>query len=300
MRRFLSIVLVVLFSITAVFASWSAAESSGRQGKLFLWKARSATNCVYILGSIHLVRPSLYPLAEEIERSFELSDILVVEVNLEQFDPQLVAQMFIERGVYSGGSALKDHLSQETFTLTADKLAGLEMDFASVALFKPWFLSITLVTLELLKLGFDPEYGIDKHFVLKAKDSKRILELESLEYQLDLFDGFSDRQQELFLFSTLLDLDIIEKEMDSMICAWENGDTGKLEEILTQGLYAYPEILPIYDKIFYQRNKNMASKIEGFLKGEDTYFVVVGAGHLVGSKGIIQLLKNKGYSVRQL
>ena len=274
-------------------------SASGSKGKVFLWEAKSARNSVYILGSIHLAKPSLYPLDKRIEGAFKGSDALVVEVNIEAFDPITLQQVFMERGIYSDGSTLEDHLSKKTFKMVSDKLGGSGLGLGPMAVFKPWFLSITLATLELLKLGFDPEYGVDKHFLRKAK-GKRILELESLEYQLGLFDGFTDKQQDLLLFSTLLDLKIIEKEMNNLIKAWENGNADKVEEILMKGLDEHPEILPIIEKIFYERNRNMVLKIEGYLGTDDTYFVVVGAGHLVGEKGIIQLLKKKGYSLEQL
>jgi hypothetical protein len=168
-------------------------------------------------------------------------------------------------------------------------------------MYKPWFLAINLVMLELVKLGFDPNYGVDKHFIDKAKGVKEILELESVEFQIDLFDGFNDRQQELFLMSALLDLDLIREEMDNMISIWERGDAKGMEEMLRKGLREHPEILPIYNKIFYERNKKMALKIEGFLDdGAENYFVIVGSGHLVGKEGIIQLLKDKGYFLEQL
>ena len=269
-------------------------------GKVFLWEAKSAKNTVYILGSIHLARPSLYPLDRRIEDAFDRSDTLVVEVNIEAFDPVALQQMFLERGVYSDGSTIRDHLSEETFNLVIDKLGGLDLGLTQMVLFKPWFLSITLVTAELLKLGFNPEYGVDKHFLTKAKGKKKILELESLEYQLNLFDGFTDKQQDLLLFSTLLDLNIMEKEMGNLIKAWERGNATRMEEVLMQGLDEHPEILPIVDKIFYERNRKMVLKIEDYLGANDTYFVVVGAGHLVGEEGIIQLLKKKGYSLQQL
>ncbi|MCK4912388.1 MAG: TraB/GumN family protein [Candidatus Omnitrophica bacterium] len=277
----------------------SSRKPSTREGNVFLWKAKSEKNIVYILGSIHLARPSLYPLDKRIEDAFSNSNTLVVEVNLEDFDQALLQQMFIERGMYSDGSTIRDHLSEETFKLVVDKMGNLGLGFAQMVIFKPWFLSITLATTELLRLGFDPEYGIDKHFLKKAKN-KKILELESLEYQLNLFDGFSDEQQDLLLFSTLLDLSVMEKDMDGMVKAWVNGNAAKLEEILMQGLDEHPEILPIVNKIFYERNENMTVKIENYLDTNDTYFVVVGAGHLVGEKGIIQLLNKKGYSVQQL
>lgn len=56
----------------------------------------------------------------------------------------------------------------------------------------------------------------------------------------------------------------------------------------------------IYEKLIYERNRNMVSKIEEFLRTKETYFVVVGAGHLVGKKGIIEMLRGKGYPVEQL
>jgi len=277
----------------------SSPKSSRVENKVFLWKAESENNTVYILGSIHLARPSLYPLDKKIEDAFDSSKVLVVEVNLENFDPVLLQQMFIERGVYSDGSTIREHLSDKTFKLVTDRIGGLGLGLSQMVLFKPWFLSITLATTELLKLGFNPEYGIDKHFLKKAKN-KKILELESVEYQLNLFDGFNDQQQDLLLFSTLLDLAVIERDMDSLMLAWKNGNARKMEEILMQGLDQHPEILPIVNKIFYERNKNMTVKIENYLNTKDTYFVVVGAGHLVGKKGIIQLLNKKGYSIQQL
>ena len=299
MKRFFSVIFLISFLTSTAFADYSGIDSFNQEGKVFLWEAKSAKNTVYILGSIHLARASLYPLDKKIEDAFARSDALAVEVNIEAYDPVVLQQMFMERGVYSDGSTIGDHLSEETFKLVVDKMRSLGLGLTQTVLFKPWFLAVTLATLELVKLGFNPEYGVDKHFLIKAKN-KKILELESVEYQLNLFDGFTDKQQDLFLFSTLLDLNIIEKEMDDLIEAWENGDVVKTEEILMQGLEQYPEILPIVDKIFYQRNIKMAAKIENYLDTNDTYFVVVGAGHLVGEKGIIQLLKKKGYLLHQL
>ncbi len=56
----------------------------------------------------------------------------------------------------------------------------------------------------------------------------------------------------------------------------------------------------VYEKLVYQRNRRMTAKIEDLLRSKDTCFIVVGAGHLVGKKGIVELLKTKGYSVEQM
>ncbi len=297
--------LVVLLGLCIPLASaepivWQDSSITNSSDKNFFWQAKGSNNTVYILGSLHLAKPEFYPLDEEIENVFKASDALVVEVDIGRIDQFQLQQKFFEKGLYYGSETIADHLSEETFELTKDKLASLGIDINYMIMYKPWFLAINLVTLELVKLGFDPNYGMDKYFMDKARGNKDILELESIDYQINLFDGFNDRQQELLLFSTLLDIDIIEQEMEKIISFWQSGNTEGLENILRKGLNEYPEILPIYKKLFYERNEEMTKKIETFFGQGKDYFVIVGAGHLVGKKGIIQLLKEKGYSINQL
>jgi len=159
---------------------------------------------------------------------------------------------------------------------------------------------MTLVALESLKLGFDPNYGIDKYFLSKAEGKKKILELESLDYQIDLLSHFSDKEQELFLIYTLKDLNIMEQELDKLTQAWTTGDTKGMESILTRSVSEDKRLSPIFEKLIYERNRKMVSKIEDLLRTKETYFVIVGAGHLVGNRGIIEILKGKGYFVEQL
>lgn len=158
---------------------------------------------------------------------------------------------------------------------------------------------MSLAALESMKLGLDPNLGIDKHFLSKA-EGKRIMELESLDYQINLLSGFSDKDQELFLIYTLKDLHIMEQEVTQLIRAWESGDTQAMESILTKSLSEDKRLSAIFEKLVFERNRRMASKIEDFLRTKETYFVIVGAGHLVGSRGVIGLLGGKGYLIEQL
>jgi uncharacterized protein YbaP (TraB family) len=156
------------------------------------------------------------------------------------------------------------------------------------------------VSLEISKLGFDPNYGIDRYFLSKASETKKILELESLEYQFHLSSSLPEKDQELFLLYTLKDIKVLEKQVDRLIKAWSTGDERGIESIVTRTVKEDKKLVPIYEKFIYQRNRDMASKIEDYLKAKETYFVIVGAAHLVGSQGIIQILKGKGFTVEQL
>ena len=71
---------------------------------------------------------------------------------------------------------------------------------------KPWFLAMSIESLEFQRLDYDPANGIDVYFAGKAAGEKQIVELESFDYQIRLLSGFSDRRQELFLLYTLKDL----------------------------------------------------------------------------------------------
>ncbi len=293
--RFLVIFFVIVILSTFILIPNPLSQSK----KNFLWKVQSKAATVYVLGSIHFLKKEMYPLNESIEKAFDQSDVLVVEANLNEVG-KVDMQKFMRVALYPEKDSLEKHLSTETYEWVKKELPefGLPLELANKQ--KPWFLALTLVSIEILKLGFDPNYGIDKHFLSKATGKKKILELESIDSQVDLFSNLSEKEEELYLLSTLKDLKVAEQEVNKLIEAWALGETTSMESIIMRKVKEDPRVSIIYDKLLYERNKNMVTKIEDYLKGKETYFVVVGAGHLVGNKGIIELLKGKGYLIEQL
>jgi uncharacterized protein YbaP (TraB family) len=267
--------------------------------KNFLWRVQSKKSTVYILGSIHMLKQEIYPLSGTIENAFDASDVLAVEADINDIS-RLDVQSFMESAFYSGDDTLDKHVSSSTLETIKEQTDRVGLPFEVVMKQKPWFLGLMLESLELMKSGYNPDYGIDKYFLSKAGNKKKVVELESLEYQMDLLCGLNDNEQELFLLYTIKDLKILAQEVDSMVEAWKSGAADSIESTVTKSFTDDRRFLSLYDKLVYKRNRNMTIKIEGFLKTQRTYFVVVGAAHLLGDKGIIQLLQRKGYSVEQL
>jgi uncharacterized protein YbaP (TraB family) len=267
--------------------------------KNFLWKVQSKTNTLYILGSIHFLKKEMYPLNKKIEDAFDKSEVLVVEANINDIG-QIDIQRLLETAFYSGNETLEKHVSRETYELVKKEFGGLGIPLELVNKQKPWFLALTLTSMELVKLGFDPSYGIDIYFLSKATDKKNIKELESIDYQINLFSKFSDNDQELFLLYTLKDINVLGQEVDKLMQAWTSGDTKTMESIISKSIGDDRRMSSIYEKIIYERNRNMALRIEELLRTKQTHFVIVGAGHLIGNKGIIEILRGKGYDVEQL
>ena len=287
-------VFLILFLIAPAFSAWGA-EPCGH--KNFLWKVSSKTATVYLLGSIHYLKKDAYPLNIAIEDAFSRSNVLAVEANV--IDPdKLYFTKFIGSAFYSGDETLDRHVSAGTYDLVAGEFGkfGLPMEILSRE--KPWFLALTLSALELLKAGFEPGYGIDMHFLSKA-GQKKIVELESVDYQVDLLSSLSDAEQESFLVHTIKELETLSRESDKLLRIWKAGDEKGLETLLPAG-GTDQGMAPVYEKLIYTRNRSMTAKIEEILRSKDTCFVIVGAGHLVGKKGIIELLRGKGYAVEQM
>ncbi len=278
----------------------TASKIPSQGKKSFLWKVASGNSTVYLLGSVHIAKKELYPLPKNIEAAFRSADTLVVEVNINDTDALLsTQQLTLQASMYAQPDTLEKHLSAKTHELARTKLGELGLDISQFGMFKPWFVAMTIMGLEMKRLGFDPEWGVDIYFLRQAA-GKKIVELENADFQIKLLSGLSDSQQNLFLFYTIIDLNNLEKGLDALLQAWSLGDIAAMEELTFRGLAEHPEMLPIYEKLLYERNITMASKIEGFLKEGGTRFVVIGSGHLLGSKGILKLLERKGYIAEQL
>jgi uncharacterized protein YbaP (TraB family) len=205
-----------------------------------------------------------------------------------------------QKGMYQGEETLKDNISKKAYQLVSDKMKKMEMDIEGFEKSKPWMVAMTVLQRKLMQLGFNPLQGIDLYFLNKSQGKKEIQGLETVELQVGLFENFSKEESEKFLLSTIMEADQLEKEMNKMISAWSTGDVEALEKTMVENIQEYPELEAFYKKLNDDRNVRMVEKIVSMLKTDKKYFVVVGAAHMVGKKGIVQLLKNKGYTVNQL
>ena len=292
--KFLSV-----FVILCLLTSSACLEHAFSQSqKTFLWRVQSKTATVYILGSLHFFKKEFYPLNKKIRDAFDESQVLVVEANIKE-PGRLDAKKLREMAFYPGEDHLQKHISHETYELIQREAARVGIPPEVVNQQKPWFLALTLEAMELLKLGFDPRYGIDMHFLSQAGDKKKILELEGLDSQFNLLSHLSEKEQESLLVYTLKDLGTIGQEIDNYVRAWTSGDIKGMESLIMKSMTEDMRHSSLIEKFFYERNKNMVSKIEDLLKTKGISFVVVGAGHLVGQKGMIALLISKGYPVEQ-
>ncbi len=288
-----------LFYILPVFLLLVTSVQAVNDRALF-WQVQSGSAIVYLLGSIHFADESFYPLREEIERAFRSSDHLVVEINIDEEKAERYRELIRLKGSYRGDATIRDEISEETYRQLDYRLNQLGMSLDMVHKQKPGVLVLTLTAVQVMKMGFMPGLGIDAHFLRGAANTnKNIIELETVDEQLDVFLNITDG--DLLLREALFSLHEAEMLMMDMTLCWKKGDEACLEGILFEdALTRYPSFVNIYDILFFSRNEDMANDIRAFLDSKGTYFVVIGAGHLVGEKGIPGLLREAGYKVRRL
>jgi len=283
------LILFALFSLTVTVA----AEAK----KSCLWEIKTDRNSVYLLGSLHLMKKEAYPLSRAIENAYDNSEIIVFETDLDAMNEPDFQLKMMSAGMYPDGNNLRKNLPEKTYLLLKERLKELNLPVENFDSFKPWFCATVISIAELKKRGFDPAFGIDNYFFSKAKqDSKKRFFFETGEFQINLFTAMEELNQTLFLEQTLKDIEIIETMFPEIVKCWENGDAKNLALIINKSLMEYPAI---YERFIIKRNNNWLSIIESFFRQDKNVLIIVGTGHLVGGEGIVELLKNKGYTLKQ-
>jgi uncharacterized protein YbaP (TraB family) len=262
-----------------------------------LWKIASPTATVHLLGSVHVASQDIYPLDPRIESAFQRAQTLVLETSLDPAAQVQMGQKMAAVGSYPPGDSIDLHLDRETLALLQQRLNKSGAPFTTVRSYRPWFLAAILVLAEMQRLGYQPQLGIDTYFAERAKDRKRVVGLETIDEQVALFSGMSGRLQEGMLKDALAKLDELGELMAKTLSLWRTGDAKAVDELMVAPMRRdFPDV---FERLFMDRNRKMATAIEGYLKTSGEYFVVVGSGHLIGEEGILDLLQLKGYAVVQ-
>ncbi|MFM4847949.1 TraB/GumN family protein [Aeromonas rivipollensis] len=250
----------------------------------------------WLLGSIHAGKPSLYPLPDPVERAWQQSRALVMEVDMTHISQAQWQEMgAITRLV--DGKTLKDHLPMDLYRRTLIAAGQNGLTEAMLAPLRPWFAAITLTQAALERTGYRGEFGVDQHFAKRANDGgKPIVGLETLLEQLGYLASVGDNQT-LMLESTLDELPELEKGFAEVMAAWQNGDQATLINLLKEEM-APPKLQAWLEQtLLAERNRNWVKKWPG-LPNES--FIVVGALHLYGEQGLLALLEQQGWRITQL
>jgi uncharacterized protein YbaP (TraB family) len=287
-----------LIAALLLLLAWSAGgRSLEAQEKSLLWKVSQDGKSVFLLGSIHYLREENYPLNQAILDTFDASKRLVLEIDLNQTSPGAAQRVVLEKAIYRDGSTLAQNISEETYQLTSKRASELGIDMKALQPMKPWFVALTMLSAKLQQMGLNPKLGVDHHLAERAKrNGKPTTGLETLEFQLGMFDQLAKREQESMLRETGDAVERIEKNINGIVESWLKGDGDRLATLMLAGMRAYPEL---YRKVIVERNQRWLEEITQLVRQGGDALVVVGAAHLVGKDGVVAMLKARGFDAEQ-
>ena len=263
--------------------------------KTFMWKVENEGTTLYLLGSIHALREDAYPLPSPIEAAFDEVELVVFEMDVEHMTQAAVKMM--AAGSLEEGRTLEEVVGPETWFELKVHASPLGLEPAMFSRMKPWMAALTLAAFELTKSGYVATAGLDSYFAQRAEETgKKRLALETVDFQVSLFADLTPEESLEFLRFTLVDLEAMIPEMERLYLDWRRGNVEPMEELLLQGYEEFPEV---FKRMVVDRNRSWMPMIVELLQGERDAMVVVGSLHLVGESGLVELLRQRGYTVVQ-
>jgi uncharacterized protein len=259
-----------------------------------LWSVKGKANTVYLLGSMHFL-PSSEQLPAAMLDAYRESEKLVMEIDMDDLDPSEVQMLTLQLGMLPPDQSLEQELGSKVFERLSTQARDLGLDPAMLQRMRPWLAGLTLTQLALMKLGWDPQAGVEQQFVrLAERDKKEIIGLETFAAQMQLLASLSPELQRQFVLYSVDDADTAAREIDELTRAWRAGDLKGLQELLDAGFRKYPKL---YEPLTVVRNRAWMSSIEPLLQRGDDYLIVVGAAHLVGPDSVVDLLQRAGFKI---
>lgn len=268
-----------------------------------MWKLETPSGAiVYFMGSMHALPDDAMPFPEEIMEAYNSSEAIAVECDVVAFANDFNAQIALSEDLmYTDGTTIKDHIDAEVYDKLVKQMKDWDIYMAAYDYFKPAMWQSLCENYLLENSDIKAENSFDEYFLKEAKkDGKEIIEVESVDFQMDLLINFSDDINNLILSSyTETTVDEYVSELEALYGLWATGDYVAIADSdeVDEGEFTAEELEIYYEydrQMMVDRNKVMADKLIELSKGDKDVFYYVGAAHFGDDDGILKLLDDAG------
>ncbi len=263
-----------------------------------LWAVKDADTTIYLFGTIHMLPEGTQWLTPVMEKAFDASDTLVLEV-LGTNDAKVTTPVILKMGYTPGLLPLAQRVPAEDREELAAAIKHAGVPAAALDSMETWLATMSLSTARIQKLGYGIEGGVEYQLSARAAaQRKRIEALETMTEQLGFFDSLPEAEQRTLLVNSLDDIDEIDSVIKKAVASWQAGDVEAVATLLEDDTRDSPGLAK---RLLTDRNLNWANWIEQRLETTPgTVFVAVGSGHLAGKDSVQSLLEAKGLKVERL
>jgi uncharacterized protein YbaP (TraB family) len=285
--KYVSLSLVFLLSLSA----WTANSAA-------VYKVSKANDIVYVGGTIHLLTDADFPLPAPYENAYQMADELVFETDIAAFSDPSIQMKMAPVMLQKLGESLSAQLSSETSASLTQYLEERGLPVVQFDALSATGVMLTLTIMEFQAQGFLAE-GVDAYYHAKGlENDKAISWLESVDTQIAVLDSFDNGDPDALIAYTLAEMERSSDVITSLHDAWKTGD---LDAMQKSGMEEMKRDFPeVYKTLMVDRNNAWMPQIEAMFGDDNTEYVLVGALHLAGADGILEMLEAKGYKVERL
>ena len=286
---------MIRFLLAAALALASLAATAQN----YLWEVSSLSSRVYLYGTVHAGKKDWFPLDPAVEKAFAESEILVVEADILDTHKMAASGKTLS---YVPPDQLKNHVPEADYERFRKVMPRYKLAEHHVAQMKPFMAVSLLVFSEWARLGYMPEMSVDAYLIRKARaEFKPVVEIEGIAVQTRLIESLTDAENRTIFAGTLTALEsgLTGEQINGMVAAWQRGDPARLLEVAQKYNQGVEGAAAFEEKFVWSRHEPMLAKIQGYLDSRERHFIAVGALHLAGPRGLVELLRKRGYIVRQ-
>jgi uncharacterized protein YbaP (TraB family) len=260
-----------------------------------LWTVHGKKGTAYLFGSVHVLPQQVDWHTKSIDAAIAKADVFVFELPVEE-DLQTHIQNYVKtRGTLPPDKYLRDMLSPKAREAFDREVARLPMPASAFDHMRPWLADVTIDVMDIQNQHYSRQAGIEEQLKKEiAARNKPVIGLETVDQQLSLLVP-NDPKVELQNFES--DLENAKADNDKigpLLDAWMQGDVRKLAHLTAADMKDYPQLRKV---LIEDRNQAWVKKIVALLHENKTYFIAVGAAHLVGPRGVPALLRKQGLKV---
>jgi len=263
-------------------------ETATESGSPALWKVADEDTTIYLFGTVHALPEDVEWSTPMLENALAESDSIVTEIKMGPEIGQEMQTLVMTMGVLPKGTTLRSLLSEGQKASFEEAMGKLSVPPAAFDQFEPWYAGMMMSMLPLLQQGYSPDAGVEKVLLTKAGEKDQQA-LETIEFQISVFDELPQESQIGFLIDATNGIDEIKPMLDKMVAEWVEGDADALAKLMNEGL-TDPAVA---ESLVYMRNRNWADWIDTRLDIPGTVFIAVGAGHLAGDKSVQDYLAER-------
>ena len=288
-----------LFKILGFLLATPLAWAQPAEQGLF-WKIEGGglTQASYLFGTIHLIPAADYFLPEGVEKALSKTNKVYMEVDLDDMQDMSIMLGVMDKIMMHGDTSLSDLVSKEDYQKLQDYFNKIGLPLGLFERMKPMFLSAMVGTEgnpQALQDGSFKSYEMELASMAKAHQ-KEVDGLESMEFQLSIFDQIPYSIQAQMLMESIHSADSSQSTSEVLFELYKSQDLDALTKAVAQ---EDKQLQPYLEMMLYNRNQNWIPVMRSAMQSGSCFFAV-GAGHLGGDRGVIQLLRNEGYEVKRM